>query len=98
MNENPYENRPPDASAARSRMHLQCIGSFKAYTQDGEAYTIEVWTHFGGVQDRERSRVAPSLLVLTTTDGHGVDLVDQGEYRLTDNPEISLSTVDPNAP
>jgi hypothetical protein len=79
-------------------MHLQCIGSFKAYTQDGEAYTIQIWTHFGAVHDRERARVAPSLLVLTTTDGYGVDRIDQGEYRLTDSPEITLSTDDPDAP
>jgi hypothetical protein len=79
-------------------MHLQCIGSFKAYAQDGEPYTIEIWTHFGAVHNHERARITPSLLVLTTTDGRGVDRVDQGEYRLTDRPEISLSTDDPNAP
>lgn len=98
MSEEPREYRPPDASADSSRKHLQCIGSFKAYTQDGEPHTIEIWTHFGGVHDRELARVAPSQLVLTTTDGHGIDRVDQGEYRLTDSPEISLSTDDPNAP
>jgi hypothetical protein len=79
-------------------MHLQCVGSFKAYTQDGVGHTIEIWTHYGAVHDRDVARVAPSLLVLTTPDGHGVDRVDQGEYRFTDNPEISLSTDDPHAP
>lgn len=97
MSESP-EDRPPDASEDRSRMHLQCIGSFKARTQDGEVHTIEIWTHFGAMHDRERARVQPSLLVLTTTDGRGVDRIEQGEYRLTDSPEISLSTDDPNAP
>ena len=94
-------NKPgdtPDPRAERDRIRLQCIGSFKAYTQDGEAYTIEIWTHFAAVHDRERARVEPSLLVLTTTHGDGVDRLDQGEYRLTDNPEILLSTDDPNAP
>ena len=82
----------------RAKKHLQCIGSFKAHTQDGESHTIEIWSHFGAVHNRDRARVAPSLLVLTTTDGYGVDRVAQGQYRLTDNPEISLSTDDPNAP
>jgi len=81
-----------------SAMHLQCIGSFKAVTPRGEVHTVEIWTHFGAVHDRERARVQSSLLVLTTTDGHGVDRIAQGEYRLTDNPEITLSTDDPNAP
>lgn len=79
-------------------MRLQCIGSFNAYTQDGQVYTIEIWTHFAAVHDRERARVEPSLLVLTTTHGHRVDRLDKGEYRLTDNPEIQLSTDDPKAP
>ncbi len=98
MSEDPNEDQPPDASADRSHMHLQCIGSFNAHSQDGVVHTIEIWTHFGAVHDRDRTRVEPSLLVLTTTDGRGVDRVDQGEYRLTDRPEISLSTDDPNAP
>ena len=98
MSEGPPEDQPPDASAEHSHMHLQCIGSFKAYDQNGDVHTIEIWTHFGAVHDRDRVRVEPSLLVLTTTDGHGVDRIDQGEYRLTDSPEINLSTDDPNAP
>jgi hypothetical protein len=92
------EDQPPDKSTDRAKMHLQCIGSFKAYTQAGECHAMEIWTHFDAVHDRERAYVEPSLLVLTTTDGHAVDRIDQGEYRLTDRPEISLSTDDPNAP
>jgi hypothetical protein len=88
----------PDYSADRAKMHLQCIGSFAAYTQAGECYTIEIWSHFGDVHDRDRARVEPSLLVLTTTDGHGVDRIAQGQYRLVDSPEVSLSADDPNAP
>ena len=79
-------------------MRLECIGSFEAYTQNGEAHTIEIWTHFGAIHDRERIRVYPTLLVLTTTDGHGVDCVDQSQCRLTERPEITLSSSDPNAP
>jgi hypothetical protein len=79
-------------------MHLQCIGSFHAWTQDGERHTIEVWTHFAAVHDREIARVQPSLLVLTTTEGRGVDRIEQGEYHLTESPEVTLSTDDPNAP
>jgi len=79
-------------------MRLECIGSFKAHTQDGEVHTVEIWTHFGAVHDRDRSRVHPTLLVLTTADGRGVDRIDQGEYRLTDQPEVTLSSNDPNAP
>ena len=85
-------------SEGRSHRDLQCIGSFKAYTQDGKPHIIEVWTHFAAVHDRDRQRVSPSLLVLTTNAGYGVDRIDQGEYRLSDHPEISLSTDDPNAP
>jgi hypothetical protein len=98
MSESPSEDRPPDDIADKMRMNLQCVGSFEAHTQDGEPYTIEIWTHFGDVHDRQRNRVAPSLLVLTTTEGYGVDRVAKGQYRLTDNPEISLLTDDPNAP
>jgi hypothetical protein len=83
---------------ARDRQPLECVGSFKAHTQDGEAYTIEIWTRFGAVHDRQRQRVEPGLLVLTTTEGHGVERIDQGEYRLMESPEITLSTDDPNAP
>jgi hypothetical protein len=90
--------RPPDENAERSEMHLECIGSFRAHTQDGESRTIEIWTHFGAVHDRRVERVQPTLLVLTTTDGYGVDRVAQGQYRLTDHPEVSLSSDDPNAP
>ena len=77
---------------------LQCIGSFKAHTPEGQTHTIEVWTHFGAMHDRERIRVSPSLLVLTTTDGHGVERIAQGEYRLIDDPEIHLLSNDPDAP
>jgi hypothetical protein len=65
-----------------------------AWTQDGERHLIEVWTHFDAVHDRERMRVHPSLLVLTTTGGYGVDRIDQGKYRLTDSPEVTFSTGD----
>jgi hypothetical protein len=92
------EERPPDKTADRAKRHLQCIGSFKAYTQAGECHTIEIWTHFGAVHDRQCARVQRSLLVLTTTDGHGVERLAQGEYCLVDRPEITLSTDDPNAP
>lgn len=92
------EGRPPDKNADREKMNLQCVGSCRAHTQDGEWHTIEIWTHFAEVHDRDLARVRPSLLVLTTTDGHGVDRIQKGEYRLTDSPEISLSTDDPNAP
>ena len=81
-----------------SQSTLKCVGSFKAYAQDGTCHTVEIWTYFNSVHDRERSRVAPSLLVLTTTEGYGVERVAQGEYRLTENPEVSLSTDDPHAP
>ena len=87
-----------DRNQSRRRMHLECVGSFEASTQDGERRTIEIWTHFGAIHDRDVARVRPSLLVLTTTDGHGVDRVAQGQYRLTENPEVTLSTDDPNAP
>lgn len=91
-------DRPPDARADRGQMKLQCIGSFYAWTQGGERHTIEIWTHFADVHDRERVRVQPSLLVLTTTEGRDVERVEQGEYRLKDDPDVSLSTDDPNAP
>lgn len=98
MSKGATDDRPADGSEHRSDMHLQCIGSFKARTQDGEVYTIEIWTHFGAVHDRERTRVEPSLNVLTTTNGRGVVRVEQGVYRLFDCPEIGFSTDDPNAP
>lgn len=88
----------PDSTAERARTHLECIGSFRAKTQDSAPVTIEIWTHFGAVHDRDISRVTPTLLVLTTTKGYGVDWVAKGQYRLTDNPEISLSSDDPSAP
>jgi hypothetical protein len=98
MNESSSEGGLPDDLEHKVRMHLQCIGSFNAHTQDGKQYTIEIWTHFGEVHSRERHRVAPTLLVLTTPEGYGVDWVAKGQYRLTDHPEISLSSDDPDAP
>lgn len=77
---------------------MKCIGSFKAHTQEGECHTVEIWTHFEAVHDHERNRSAAGLITLMTTDGYRIDRVDQGEYRLHDNPEVSLSTDDPNAP
>jgi hypothetical protein len=91
-------DRPPDATADRGKMNLQCVGSFSAFTQEGEAYIVDIFTHFGAVHDRERMRVQPTLLVLTTKDGRAVERVAQGEYRLSESPEISFSTADPNAP
>ena len=88
-------SRPTDRSR---QTELQCIGSFRAHTQDGEAYTIEIWTAFGAVHDRDQSRVAPGMMILTTTEGRDVVRVTRGEYRLHDNPEISLSSNDPDAP
>ncbi len=88
----------PGSSQQRPEVELQCIGSFKAYSQDAELYTIEIWTRFEAQHDRERLRIAPGFRILTTTDGRRVERVDQGEYRLVDNPEVSLSTDDPNAP
>jgi hypothetical protein len=96
--ENTPESPQPDAGARDTPTELHCISSFKAYTQDGEAYVIDVFTHFGAVHNRERARVEPGLLVLTTKDGYGVDRVAQGEYRLRDSPEVSFSSDDLNAP
>jgi hypothetical protein len=94
----PFDDQPPDASPDRAHSRLECIGSFEAHTPEGEAYVVEIWTHFGAVHDRDRQRVAPEQLVLTTADGRGVDRVDQGEYCLRDSPAVSFSTDDPNAP
>jgi hypothetical protein len=80
------------------RLPLECIGSFDAHTPEGEHYTIEIWTRHEAVHDRERQRIHPGLLVLTTTDGYGVERVSQGEYCLTESPEVRLSTNDPLAP
>ena len=93
-----HDVRPPDANSNRSKTNLQCIGSFRASAENGECHTIEVWTHFGAVHDRDISRVAPSLLVLTTTDGHGVDRIGKGLYRFTERPDVVLSTDASNAP
>ena len=41
---------------------------------------------------------APGLIVLTTTDGHDVEYVGRGLYRLHEQPEVSLSSSDPQAP
>jgi hypothetical protein len=85
-------------SEGKSHPDLQCIGSFKAYAQDGTRHTIEIWTHFHAVHDRDRARVAPSQLVLTTTGGYAVEWIERGKYRLKDNPEVRFSTDDPKAP
>ncbi len=77
---------------------FRCIGSFYAKSQDGKVHTIEMWCHFDAVHDRERSRVIPAQIALTTIEGHGIDRLAQGQYRLRDNPEVSLSSDDPHAP
>ena len=79
-------------------MHLHCIRTFKAYTRNGEAHVIGIWTQFGTFSHRKRARANPDPLVLVTTDGQGVERIAQGKYRLTDKPEVSLTSDDPNAP
>ncbi len=91
-------HRASPGDEKRQRIELACVGSFVAYTQSGNPYTIEIWTRFGAVHDRNRSRVAPGLIVLTTTDGHDVEYVGRGLYRLHEQPEVSLSSSDPQAP
>ena len=91
-------DREVDSNAERNTMHLECIGSFEAFDKDRKAHTMEIWTHFGNVHDRDRARVRPTVLVLTTTQGDSVDRVAQGQYRLRDHPEIAFSSDDPNAP
>lgn len=92
------DDRTSGNSPRAPRANMECIGSFHAFTQDGEQHTVEVWTYFRAVHNREHQRIEPSCLYLMTTDGHDVDRVDQGEYRLKDNPEVSLSSDDPHAP
>lgn len=91
-------NRASGDDQQRQRIELECVGSFVAYTQAGDPHTVEIWTRYDAVHDRNRSRVAPGLSVLTTTDGHDVEYVGHGLYRLHDQPEVSLSSSDPNAP
>ena len=81
-----------------ARHELECIGSFHAKTPEGEQHTIEIWTKFHSVHDRDISRIEPGLLVLTTTHGHGVERIAQGQYKLKDGPEVYVSTDDPHAP
>lgn len=94
----PSDNAPGDQGPGSDRRNLECIGSFKAFTQEGEEHTIEIWTYFDEVHDRNRRRVEPSRLYLMTTHGYDVDRVAEGAYRLTKNPEVSFSTDDPDAP
>lgn len=98
MSEHSSDDRPPDNSPRARRPNMECIASFYAYCQDGERHTIEVWTYFSDVHNRERHQIETSRLYLMTPDGRDVDRVDQGEYRLRDNPEVSFSSDDPDAP
>lgn len=77
---------------------FQCVGSFHATDQDGRLHVIEKWVYFEPVHDRDRARVAPGQIALTTTDGHWVERIAQGKYRLRDNPEVTVSSDDPDAP
>lgn len=98
MSQVPSDDRQPNVNEEQRRKRLQCVGSFKAFTQDGECHTVEIWTHFDDVHDRDRVRVGSSKIYLMTADGYDIDRIAQGEYRLVKHPEISLSTDDPNAP
>jgi len=80
------------------RPPLECIGSFKAHTPEGIEHVIEIWTRHEAVHDRDRQRVHPGILVLTTTEGYDVERLGKGEYRLAKSPEVQLSSADPNAP
>jgi hypothetical protein len=40
-------------SNSPERSPLECIGSFAAFSRDGERYTIEIWTRFEAVHDRD---------------------------------------------
>ena len=90
----PLEREQP----LRRHADLQCIGSFVAKTSEGEPHTIEIWAQYHAVHDRDRLRVLPGTLVLTTTDAHDVDYVAKGAYRLHEHPEVELFSSDPQAP
>ena len=77
---------------------FKCVGSFQATEQNGSVHTIEMWTCFESVHDRDRLRVEPGQVALTTVEGHPVDRISKGEYRLHDEPNVSLSSDDPDAP
>ena len=87
-----------DNEDARQRPRLECIGSFVAHDSEGQPQTIEIWTRFEPVHDRERQRVHPGVIVLTTVDGRDVTWISKGDYRLTDQPEVRLSSSNPDAP
>lgn len=84
--------------SSRQRPPLECVGSFLAYEPEGQPHTIEIWTRFEAVHDRQRRRVHPGVIVLTTTDGRGVTRIAQGDYQLSDQPEVRLTSADPDAP
>jgi hypothetical protein len=87
-----------DDEPSRERPRLECVGSFQAYEPEGQPHTIEIWTRFEAVHDRQRRRVHTGVIVLTTTDGRGVSRIAQGDYQLTDQPEVHLTSADPSAP
>ncbi len=82
----------------RHREEFKCVGSFRATDQAGSLHTIEMWSRFDPVHDRDRSRVEPGQIALTTVEGYAVDRVSKGEYRLHDDPSISLQSDEPDAP
>ncbi len=87
-----------DDETSRERPRLECVGSFLAYAPEGQSHTIEIWTRFEAVHDRQRTRVHTGVIVLTTTDGRGVTRIAQGDYQLTDQPKVRLTSADPSDP
>lgn len=73
-------------------------GKFTAYGDDGQDYTIYIYTNFidAGTLSNPRDEME-GLKELRTSDGKAVNWLSKGEYKIVVT-DVILRSSDPNAP
>ena len=81
-----------------SRVLIEQTGSFEAKSENGDNYTILIFTEMLQVRPGDDSKWIEGLKSLKTSDGTDVNRVDKGEYLIMDWEEIRVFSDDPEAP
>jgi len=80
-----------------SRVSIEQTGSFEAKSENGDNYTILIFTEMHQERPGDDSKWIEGLKSLKTSDGTDVNRVDKGEYLIMDWEEIRVFSDDPEA-
>jgi hypothetical protein len=61
---------------------LRQTGKFNAYDDNGEVYTIFIYTNFIAVNSRRGNATLPGKKQLLTEDGENVNWLAKGQYQI----------------